>query len=461
MQSFSFPQRLTVGLSALFLSGMVSASSEKLEADLREGLVGDGVITFSRVYEDAQQGLYVAEGIEVTNQEGEVLTFERYTVQGDYDQPTSVSAEGIAMFSAEEAQPLISVDSITLANPGMAVLSIDALEASDYTLPGLAINGLRINLAEIIVSEWSADLPSGYLSMDSLNAEDISRHAIGLLEVDGVSADILFDAYRAISGQLDIASIRIEQLQGMEHPGQESVESASLNGASLVGEGWQVALERLWVDGSAFNGNTGFEGAYFDVAELIKLVPPSERQELQTFLDVMTDGTGQLHADAYHESRWQEESEHSRLLSEGSMTFTNAGDIAYSMDIPLVLSEGITLDDATRDSALFENALLKGGRLLLTYSDEGLLPRLASSIAVSEGISAPQVIVQMNQQAQQAGAMFGPQVQKVIRGLVDIMAGHSSDMNVSAALPKNMMFNHSMLSPMRIAEYVDIRIELK
>ncbi|MBT2800988.1 hypothetical protein J7J49_06610 [Halomonas sp. ISL-56] len=454
MHVFGYYRRFTTGLSALLISGMVNASPEQLEADFRERMIGeDDRLTFSRIYEDSEQQRYIAEDIAITHANGDVITLERYSVEGAYEHPDQVVMESIVFREVGQADPLLSIATLVLPQPSRAVFSAEDFDQAVESVSFNAVTASDIMLrmddgaAESALTEMSHTPVKGYIHIDDFTLEGLNRSALELLNIEGISAEFKY-LESGITSELALTNLRIEQLVGLDNPGAESVEHAELNGFSLTGDDWRVLLDKLWVNGSNHTGDAGFEGAYFDVAELIRLAPPDDREAIQSLSNVLTGGTGQLRAEGRNHSRWEEADEGNRLISEGFLTLSGAAGFEFTMDLPITLPKGVTIEQATQNPALLELATLHGGDVVVAYSDEGLLPRIATEMASQQGIPEERVISQIAAQAQQFGQLLGPQVSKLMTGMVDIMAGYSQQLTVNVAFPNPFMLNQFIMNPM-------------
>ncbi|WP_083025705.1 hypothetical protein [Vreelandella lionensis] len=98
---------------------------------------------------------------------------------------------------------------------------------------------------------------------------------------------------------------------------------------------------------------------------------------------------------------------------------------------------------------------------MVAYADEGMLPRIATEMAAQEGISEEQAISEAWAQARQLGPLLGPQVTKLMVGMVDIMAGKAQSLTVNVALPDPFMLNQFILNPMSSSERLTFTFELK
>ncbi|CAH1043891.1 hypothetical protein [Halomonas sp. TD01] len=456
-------RQLTAGFSLLLLSGAVSASPQQFEADLRERLGNEAsAFTVAQVYEQSET--IIAEDIAITYANGDVFTIERYLVEGDYHRPDSVMIDGMAVSEADSPQPFFSIVSIELPNAAQAVPSIEEMSAPDFVWKAMNARDITLNLQGEAADEFFSELDSppleGHLHIETLTLEEASSSAIGLFDMQGVSADFN-DLESGISVVFSLANLRVEQLTGVDTPGEESVEHAELSGVNLSGEGWSVVLDSAWVEGNSYVGDAGFEGAFFDIGGLLPLLPLEQRQEFETFNKLLTGGSGQLLAEGRSHSRWDEEGETDRLISDGYLRLSDAAGIEYSLDVPITLPKSVSIEQAMQNPALFESAMLHGGDVVVAYTDEGLLPRLTTEIAANESITEAQAISKALGQARELEPLLGSQITKLMTGLVDIMAGHSQALTVNVALPNPFTFNQFMMNPMGHTERFTFTFELK
>lgn len=456
-------RQLTAGVLLLLLSGAVNASPQQLEAELRERLGSESsAFTVAQMYE--QPDAIVAEDIAITYANGDVFTIERYLVGGDYHRPDNVVINGMAVSEAGNSLPFLSVASIELPNASQAVPSIDEMSAPGMVWKALNARDITLNLQGEAADEFFSELDSptleGQLHIETLMLEEVSSSAIGLFDMQGVSADFN-DLESGISSVLSLANLRIEQLTGIDTPGEESVEHAALNGMDLSGDGWRVALDSAWVEGNSYVGDAGFEGAFFDIGGLLPLLPLEQRREFETFNKILTGGSGQLQADGRSHSRWEEGGETDRLIADGYVRLSSAAGIEYSLDLPISLPKSVSIEQAMQNPALFESATLHGGEVVVAYTDEGLLPRLTTEIAAHENITEAQAVSMALRQARQLEPLLGSQITKLMTGMVDIMAGHSQALTVNVALPNPFTFNQFMMNPMASTERFTLTFELK
>ncbi len=86
----------------------------------------------------------VAEHIVIRLAQGDVVTIEAYHVQGDYDQPDSVSFYGIHIIEPDVRDPVLNLSEMTLARPGAAVPLLSSVLAHDAPLHGLQLRELSV-----------------------------------------------------------------------------------------------------------------------------------------------------------------------------------------------------------------------------------------------------------------------------------------------------------------------------
>ena len=105
---------LCVSLFALLLSaGGAHASVARLEEDLQTHWgSGEQLIEIGELREQEQR--VIAEHIVIRQAQGDVVTIEAYHVQGDYDQPESVSFYGIRIIEPDVRDPVLSLSEMTL-----------------------------------------------------------------------------------------------------------------------------------------------------------------------------------------------------------------------------------------------------------------------------------------------------------------------------------------------------------
>ncbi|MGJ7457933.1 hypothetical protein ACR80S_02450 [Halomonas sp. MA07-2] len=240
--------------------------------------------------------------------------------------------------------------------------------------------------------------------------------------------------------------------------------SLALSGLNLdLDEGTVASLASLRLDGGLEDGSGSlwFEALEIDLARVIDQAPADERTRLRMISNVLTDGSGRLRLDATFDAEWEELDDHTRLASKGQIDLVDALRLAHAVTLPVRLPEGVTPAELFTDESLLEVATLLGGELRLTLGDRGLFPRLATLGAAMGGVSEAQYLEQARTQAQGFGMMFGPQVQSLLSGLVQLMEGSASELEISANLPVESRLDSLADDPLALPERLDLRVETR
>ncbi|UDM08411.1 hypothetical protein LG409_05765 [Halomonas sp. NyZ770] len=456
---------ILAGLVVTLLSaGDAHASVARLEADLQaQWGRGEQLIEIGELRE--QEHRVIAEHIVIRQAQGDVVTIEAYHVQGDYDQPESVSIHGIRVIEPDVSDPVLTLTELALDRPGAAVPDFTNFTTSDAPLHGLRLQELSLwldgTLAKQWTEEWGNDAAlTGYLTLQALVLEEMSDAALGRFELQGLKAEFN-DLASGFSASLGLDELSIRGLEGLDRPGEEQLAWAEVNGFSLTGDRWSVLLERAWASGNLYVSDMGFQGAALDMGALIGLAPPQERLDLQAVNNVLTGGSGRLNAAGRSVSEWHEDTQPPQLKAEGFLQLSEAGEVSYQMALPVTLPGRATIEQAMQHPALFETARLHGGNVTLAYKDAGLLPRLATELATQEGISTSQMVAQGWAQARQFERLAGPQVAKLMVALVDIMGGYAQSLTTHIALPDPFTLEQFMMDPLGSSQRLRVTFELK
>ncbi|WP_218314682.1 hypothetical protein [Halomonas sp. 18071143] len=456
---------ILAGLVVTLLSvGDAHASVARLEADLQaQWGRGEQLIEIGELREQEQR--VIAEHIVIRQAQGDVVTIEAYHVQGDYDQPESVSFHGIRVIEPDVSDPVLTLTELALDRPGAAVPDFANFTTPDAPLHGLRLQELSLWLDGTLAKQWTAEWGNdaaltGYLTLQALVLEEMSDAALGRFELQGLKAEFN-DLALGFSASLGLDELSIRGLEGLDRPGQEQLAWAEVNGFSLTGDRWSILLERAWASGNLYVSDMGFQGAALDMGALIDLAPPQERRDLQAVNNVLTGGSGRLNAAGRSASEWHEDTQPPQLKAEGFLQLSEAGEVSYQMALPVTLPGRATIEQAMQHPALFETARLHGGNVTLAYKDAGLLPRLATELATQEGISTSQMVAQGWAQARQFERLAGPQVAKLMVALVDIMGGHAQSLTTHIALPDPFTLEQFMMDPLGSSQRLRVTFELK
>lgn len=240
--------------------------------------------------------------------------------------------------------------------------------------------------------------------------------------------------------------------------------SLALSGLSLeLAEGPVASLASLRLDGDLEDGSGGLwvEALEIDLARMIDQAPADERTRLRMISNVLTNGSGRLRLDATFDAEWEELDGHTRLVSEGHIDLEDALRLAHAVTLPVLLPEGVSAAELFTDEALLEAATLLGGDVRLTLGDRGLFPRLATLGAAMGGVSEAQYLEQARTQAQGFGMMFGPQVQALLSGVVELMEGAAETLELTVTLPAESRLGSLADDPLALPDRFDMRVETR
>nr|WP_228577659.1 hypothetical protein [Halomonas sp.] len=458
----------TLAFMALFgACGGAMADTQRLEADLRALFSEGGSLSIGDVSSAMLRSRLTAEDIVFEAHEGERLLIDRYIVSGDYDAPDEVTLEGIRIEDSLTALTLMSIERMVLGEPSRAVFPLhEELDPAEVRVGTLAIDGIVLELASELAEEIFFDTPldtsQGRMTIDKLRGESLSHEAIGMLEISGVAGT--FDELDELgSGSFTLASLRLEELTGIDSEGEEKLASLMLR--DLVMETSELAgsLALFDVDGDFADGKGGVrvEGLRLDLARMIELAPEDERTELRMASNVLTGGSGELKLDAAFLGSWQEKGGHSVLISDSRIDIHDALGLLLDINLPVLLPPGVTPGDAFADMDWLQTATLLGGDIRLSLSNQGLFARLATLGAAMEGVTEAQYVEQARTQAQGFGMMFGPEVQAILVGLVDLLEGSAEHLDVRVTLPSESSMATYMNDPLGLPSKLSVKVETR
>ncbi|WP_254275467.1 hypothetical protein [Halomonas sp. 3H] len=449
---------------ALVAAPPALADEERLESDLRALFAGHGHLEIGDVSGALLRERVTAEALRFDSDEGERLLIDRYRVSGDYDRPDEVLVEGVRLEDALTEMLLIGIERIVLGAPSRAVLPLDDEEAmASMRLGSVAVDGLVVELASEMVAELSGEpMGEGRLSVARIRGEGISREAIDWLEITDV-AGTGQDLDELGSGAFTLGRLRLEGLSGLDEEDAEELSLLELDDLAVEAERMVGSLARLHIDGDFADGEGGVrvDELRLDLARMIELAPEEERTRLRMANNVLTDGSGALHLDAAFRGDWQPGEAHGVLRSDSELTLHDALRLVLDIELPLVLPEDAEPAELFADSELLEAATLLGGEVTLILSDRGLFGRLATLGAALEGISETQYLEQARTQAQGFGMMFGPQVQAFLIGLVELMEGSASELELAISLPAESNLETFTGDPLALPDRLSLRVETR
>ncbi|MBY5968443.1 MULTISPECIES: hypothetical protein [Halomonas] len=415
-------------------SGMAQADAERLEADLKTMLGGEGTLEIGDVSDELFGSTTSAEDLVLTGPDGERLSVARYLVEGDYESPDEVVLEEVELIDRGASMTLTR---LSFEEPGQAVLDLRELPwGQDNPLAGLRLEGLVMDQSEGSVG---ADLPwgefPGQINIDSLEATELSQDAIGSLVLSGLTGAFQGDEDLG-TGTFALPSLSLTGLKGMEGD-SPTVDVLELSDFSLDSDRVVASLASLVADGDMTDGaySGRMEGLALDLAKMIELAPADERTQLRMVANVLTGGTGQLTLDADMDGTWEAQGSNGQVASRFTMTARDALRIGFDSDLPVNLPKG--QDPATYFAGLndWTELDLQGGDVSLDIGDLGVFGRIAPVIAATQGVSEDALLEQFRTQAEGFGIMMGPQIGAVLSGIVKMMAGEASSMQITTELP--------------------------
>lgn len=450
---------------SLLITGPSFASAERLEADL-SALFADGELSLGEVSKASMRDRFTAEDIVYESLEGERLQIGRYIVVGNYDNPEEVRLEGVRVEDSLTELPLLSIESLVLGEPGAAVFTDETVRQTPLNLASLSIDGITLDLNADLASEIADELDvhhsPGRLEIAKVRGEDISEDALGMLEFTDVAmhSEDLGDLGK---GAFILERMRIENLRGMQSEQDEHLGAMLLDNMVIESDALVASFDHFRVDGDFNDGEGGIwlEGFALDLNRMIALAPPDERTEMRMFSNILTDGSGKLALDAHFAGRWEEQAHHSVLGGDGRIALNEALGLSLDLNLPMMLPDDVSPMDALRDTRLLETATLLGGDIALTLDDKGLLERLVILGATLEGVPEAQVIEQARTQAQGFGMMFGPEIQSVLMGMVELIEGNASQLMLDIKLPAESNVQAYVEDPLGLPSQLSVQVETR
>ncbi|WP_262488830.1 hypothetical protein [Halomonas sp. ANAO-440] len=449
------------------VSGAAFADAERLETELRSLFGGYGNVEIGDVSSAMLRSRVTAKDFVFESEEGERLLIDSYEVSGDYDSPDEVTLKGVRIEDSLTELMLMSAERIVLGKPSRAVFPLDdSLAPDEVRIGSLAIDGIVIDLASEIAEDMFYGTPftssQGRMTIEQVRGQSLAHDGIGMLELTGVAGSGE-DLDEFGSGSFTLASLRFEGLTGLDVDGEEQLDSLILRDLAIESDQLVGSLELLDVDGDFSDGQGGvrIEGFHMDLARMIEMAPEDERTQLRMASNVLTDGTGELRLDAAFLGSWKEGSEHSVLVSDSRIELHDALRLILDINLPVVLPGGMEPADVFADAGSLQAATLLGGDIRLSLANQGLFGRLATLGAAMEGVTEAQYVEQARTQAQGFGMMFGPQVQSVLMGLVELLEGAAEELDISITLPSESNMATYMADPLGLPDKLSMKVETR
>ncbi|MCE9665875.1 hypothetical protein LY622_20820 [Halomonas sp. M5N1S17] len=448
-------------------SGAALADAERLETELRSLFGGYGSVEIGDVSSAMLRSRVTAKDFVFESEEGERLLIDSYEVSGNYDSPDEVTLKGVRIEDSLTELMLMSAERIVLGKPSRAVFPLDdSLAPDEVRIGSLAIDGIVIDMASEIAEDIFHGTPftrsQGRMTIEQVRGQSLAHDGIGMLEISGVAGSGE-DLDEFGSGSFTLASLRFEGLTGLDVDGEEQLDSLILRDFAIESDQLVGSLSLLDVDGDFSDGEGGvrLEGFHMDLARMIEMAPEDERTQLRMASNVLTDGTGELRLDAAFLGSWKEGSEHSVLVSDSRIELHDALRLMLDINLPVVLPNGVEPADVFADVDWLEAATLLGGDIRLSLANQGLFGRLATLGAAMEGVTESQYIEQARTQAQGFGMMFGPQVQSILMGLVELLEGTAEELEISIVLPPESNMATYTADPLGLPDKLSMTVETR
>lgn len=458
-------------LAALFLglSGPALADAERLEADLR-ALFADtpGELTIGEVSDSLLGGSTTAEDLVFVGDNGDRLRLARYTVEGDYERPDEVAMEGLRLEAQGDEPGVITAERLVVGEPSRPLLALHDLpldgdlSAAELSIDGLAMSRETPRTRVEGGKEIFLGTATGRLTIEHLYATDLSRQAIGSLEMTGISGsgEQLEDIG---DGHFSLAAISLEGLSGLDREEERRLERLELTDLAIEAERLVATLERLRLDGDMTDGGGGMwlESLELDLARMIELAPEDEQTQLRMASNVLTGGSGRLTVDAAFDGEWESVGPKSLLTGESRITAGEAFRWTIDTELPVRLPEGVEPSAYLAEMDSLEGVTLLGGEIETTLTELGLFGRMPAVMAAGRGVSEAEFLAQARTQAKGFGTMLGAEFGAILDGVVDLMEGKASELVIHLSLPAETGMDKLAEDPLMLPSKLSMRVETR
>ncbi|RTR07163.1 hypothetical protein [Halomonas nitroreducens] len=451
------------------LSGPALADAQRLEADLR-ALFADtpGELSIGEVSDSLLGGSTTAENLVIVGDNGDRLRLDRYTVEGDYDRPDEVVMEGLRFEARDDEPGVISAERLVVGEPSRSLLALHdlprdgELAAAELTIDGLEMSRETPRTRVEGGKEVFLGTATGRLAIDHLYATELSRQAVGRLEMTGItgSGEQLEDIG---DGHFSLASVSLAGLRGLDREEERSLERLELSDLSIEAERLVATLERLRVDGDMTDGGGGMwlESLELDLARMIELAPEAEQTQLRMASNVLTGGSGRLTVDAAFDGEWQTVGPKSLLTGESRITAGDAFRWTIDTELPVRLPEGVEPSAYLAEMDSLEGVTLLGGEIETTLTELGLFGRMPAVMAASRGVSEADFLAQARTQAKGFGTMLGAEFGAILDGVVDMMEGKASELVIHLSLPAETGMDKLADDPLMLPSKLSMQVETR
>lgn len=449
--------------------GLAQADAERLEADLRARFADTpGELTIGEVSDSLLGDEATAEDLSFVDADGSRLDVASYVVEGDYAEPDAVIMEGLRLERTGPEAGVLTAERVRMVRPGgPQPWSEGALRDIDFEAESLTAEGLRLELeaAPVTSADGKKTLPptgpsGGWLTVEHLQASELSSQAIGSLEMNGIAGH--GEGLEAIGeGDVRLASLRLVGVRQLQD--EPSVERLELNDLSVEADRLVADLASLSVDADMRDGESGgrLEALELDLARMIELAPPEERTRLRLASNVLTGGSGRLTLDADFDGGWEALGQKSLLSGNGRVTAGDAFDWHLDAELPVRLPDGVEPAAFLAEMEDLDDVTLLGGRIETTLADLGLFDRMPAVMAASRGVSEGEFLAQVRTQAKGFGTMLGPEIGALLNGVVDMMEGRASELTVDLTLPPESEAEALTADPLGLPSKLSMRVETR
>ncbi|MBB3231114.1 hypothetical protein [Halomonas stenophila] len=453
----------------LGLSGPALADAERLEADLR-ALFADtpGELSIGEVSDSLLGGSTTAEDLVFVGDNGDRLRLDRYTVEGDYDRPDEVVMEGLRLEAQDDEPGVISAERLVVGEPSRPLLALHDLPLDgEFAAAELAIDGLAMSRETPRTrveggKEVFLGTATGRLTIEHLYATELSRQAIGSLEMTGIrgSGEQLEDIG---DGHVSVAAVSLAGLRGLDREEERTLERLELTDLSIEAERLVATLERLRLDGDMTDGAGGMwlESLELDLARMVELAPEDEQTQLRMASNVLTGGSGRLTVDAAFDGAWETVGPKSLLTGESQITAGDAFRWTLDTELPVRLPEGVEPSTYLAEMDSLEGVTLLGGEIETTLTELGLFGRMPAVMAASWGVSEADFLAQARTQAKGFGTMLGAEFGAILDGVVDMMEGKASELVIHLSLPAETGMDKLADDPLMLPSKLSMRVETR
>lgn len=473
---------VTLSIALLALVGQANADSEQLEAGLRAMFSAeDGELTIDKVSDSLFGGTSTAEGLVYTDPNAGTLRIDRYVVEGDYDSPDKVTVDGLTFGTLDGEDSVLSAAKLILNKPDRAVIDFGLLADGELDY---SAESMRIDKLVLVANEQSAGSDAdfkalledfvGRMELDKLELRQLSEDGVDGLSVEGLRGE--FDKLQ----QLGAGSISLEKLlmNGIGIPDMDATTGASiddfddvpsikdltLSRLDIDTEGLVASIESMASDQDWSDGKTGttINNMVIDLGRMIELMPADERTNARMFSNMLTGGSNVVTLNAEGSGNLEELPDgKADYQVEGKITLSDALSLDSMVNLVLLTPPGMETADYVMQIEQGDLDLLdfESGKARLGIVNQGLFNRIPSVAAVAEGISEAEFLQQARTQAKGMGNMFGPQVAEVLVGLVNMMDGKASQMNVRVTLPSFKALENSINDPLGLPDKLSMTVE--